>query len=670
MWHFNGYSTPRFSDLNDNERANHSLMITYFHWGIHGWVPYVIIGALMAIMSYRRGLPMTMRSCFYPLWGKGIEGWRGDLVDVISIVCTLFGVCTSLGLGVRQLNMGLVRLDRGRYAGSDLFGGAYDEDPPRKAACVSDDCTKGRLGVDFDVRTQCLIIAFVTLLATCSVLSGLHRGIAVLSYVSFCLGMVLVTSVLFMGDTMYILDAICSSFGFYLWYLPKISWETDAWARAGAQHDWEGNTPGRGAIGIQGNPDSAYGPPDGLGAGEGWMHAWTIFYWGWWISWGPFVGTFLARISKGRRLGEFILFTLIMPTLYCVFWFGVLGSEGIRMQFEALRGTDDFDCGFSPPAGDTLSTRMAGPFHAKHNQAYTVNLWCLSTEDVLFDQLGSYGSRQLSYVMTGWAWVGLLLYFITSSDSGSFTMDMIAANGDPHPPKIQTVIWSFTEGLAAIALVKGAGGDSDRSLRSLQAVSVVAGLPFTVVLMYMIHALWIACREEAGEIDEERRNFRTQCVPGTMSGFMTFVGDLPKIAEAVFLPWLPVGRNLRACGVANANVYSALSGLIFYFAIVLLAMCPIEANLRMISGAWYLAFATIVAYTRYATRQFLKIQHGDLLTDMCIATLFYPLALVQHDKELAMPYADEGPDDEKKEAEEELSLGATVEVVKKDAKSV
>ncbi|KAH8045763.1 BCCT, betaine/carnitine/choline family transporter [Aureococcus anophagefferens] len=131
------------ADMNDNEKANHALMVTYFHWGFHGWVPYVVIGALMSIMSYRRGLPLTMRSCFYPLWGKAIEGWRGDVVDVLSIVCTLFGVCTSLGLGVRQLNKGLVRLDRGTYAGEDIFGGQWGDDPPQRAGCSGEDCHKG-----------------------------------------------------------------------------------------------------------------------------------------------------------------------------------------------------------------------------------------------------------------------------------------------------------------------------------------------------------------------------------------------------------------------------------------------------------------------------------------------------------------------------------------------
>ena len=166
------------------------------------------------------------------------------------------------------------------------------------------------------MKTQCWIVVFVTLLATCSVAVGLKRGIAVLSYLAFAMGMVLVTSVLFMDDTMHILDAMSTSFGNYLWYLPKIAWECDAWARLNSDHSWTGSAV-RGSLGK----DGIAGTPDGLGAGSEWLTGWTIFYWGWWISWGPFCGTFLAKISKGRTLREFIIYALIVPTS-TVFWFG------------------------------------------------------------------------------------------------------------------------------------------------------------------------------------------------------------------------------------------------------------------------------------------------------------------------------------------------------------
>jgi choline-glycine betaine transporter len=630
MWHFHGWGGARWMDdnnWNDNNKANHALMMTYFHWGLHGWIPYVVIAALLSIMSYRRGLPLTMRSCFYPLWGKGIEGWRGDVVDVLSIMCTLFGVCTSLGIGVRQLNRGLMRLDRGTYAGNDLFGSEWGADH-RRSACDNDaflagDCTRGRLGIEFTWRTQVGIIVCVTFLATCSVMTGIKRGIATLSYIAFSLGMLILMAVLFMDDTMYILDAITSSFGYYLWYLPKLAWETDAWARLGAQNDWQGGKSG----GI-GPSNDEFGPPDGRGGGQDWMHSWTIFYWGWWISWAPFVGQFVARISKGRTLGSLIVASLLWSTMYCVLWFGVFGGAAINMQFAAIRDTDDGDCGFSP----TQSTRLeSNGLHAKHNRAYTVNLWCLDAEDALFDMMGSYGTRQLSYALTGFAWLGLLLYFITSSDSGSFVIDMIAANGDPNPPKMQRLFWALSEGAAAIALLVGSRNDPERALDSVSAVSVVAGLPFTIVLMYMVHALYYAVKEEVGELDEDRKNFATGCVPEDV---WQLKNDAAALVEAAVLPSLGVKRTLDRVGDPLAATYAALHGALWVFAVALLALSPLDANLRMCAAAVYLGCATVVAYARRAVRTHCRIEHGDLLTDACIGVLFYPFAIVQHEKEL------------------------------------
>ena len=661
MWHFHGWGGARWmdADMSDTEKANHALMVTYFHWGLHGWVPYCLIGALMSLMAYRRDLPLSMRSCLYPLWGKGIEGWKGDAIDVLSIVCTLFGVCTSLGIGVRQLNVGLIRLDRGTYAGEDLYGRQYhlaqdgDGDKlPDRAFCSGADCHKGRLGIRYDISSQSAIIAGVTFLATCSVVLGLKNGIARLSYFAFGMGMILLLSVLFMDDTMYILDALTTSFGYYLWYLPKISWETDAWARLGADHGWVKAAGGASGVGVEGcdDPDGlgCYGGPDGED-GEGWMHSWTIFYWGWWISWGPFVGTFLARISKGRTLGEFIGCTLVMPTLYSILWMGTFGSAGLRMQFNTLYNNDDGDCGFTPTNGadafTPLSTKLTdNGLHAKHGQAYHVNLWCLATEDVLFDQLGSYGSRELSYCLTGFAWIGLLFYFITSSDSGSYVIDIIAANGMEDPPIPQRVFWAFTEGAAAIALIVGAGGDPDRSLDSLQAVSVVAGLPFTIVLMYMVHALWIAVKEECGELDEERKNFATTVVPawqnagGCCASFVATLrhvfGLVPSFLVNAVCPVVAVRRALAKMGDSLAVFYAVLMALTFYFAVACLAMARLDANLRMIAGAFYMAAVAVVAYARQQTRQYLGIKHGDLLSDYCIAVLFYPMALTQIEREL------------------------------------
>ena len=650
--------TLRSGHMNDADRANYALMQAYFHWGIHGWIPYVLIGSLMGLLSYRRGLPMTMRTCFYPLWGKQIEGWRGDIVDILSIMCTLFGVCTSLGLGVRQLNRGLIRLDRGTFMGVDYYGSEYTSDADdrmRKTACGNaDPCRRGKTEIDFNVKTQCWIVAFVTLLATCSVAVGLKRGIAVLSYVAFAMGMLLVTSVLFMDDTMYILDATTTSFGYYLWYLPKIAWECDAWGRLNSDHSWTGSAMG-GSLGK----DGIAGTPDGLGAGSEWLAGWTVFYWGWWISWGPFVGTFLAKISKGRTLREFIIYALIVPTLYCVFWFGTFGGAAIGMQMRADHmGLSDEDVTYmGKDATHPLDTRMTNA-KPEHNKGYVVDFGgSSSTEDQFFDLISSYGGKGLAYGLTCWAWLCLLFYFITSSDSGSLVIDMISANGEQDPPLMQRIFWAFTEGCAAIALLAGSQGDPSRALNGVQAVSVVCGLPFTVILMYMSHALYLCCLEEAGDLDENRPSWRTVCLGLPKADE---VGEwVMSILVAIFAPFIPIWKVLSQVESSTSGadpimskekmvvLYTALSAIFIYFGSILLIFSMWEANLRMIAATLYLAFATVVAYTRYMTRTGLGIQFGDALTDVCLSVLFYPLVLAQCERECALGTIGGAPPQEK-----------------------
>jgi len=291
-------------------------MVTFYHWGVHGWIPYTTMGAVMGILHYRRGLPMSVRFCFYPLIGEHVYGFLGDIIDILSIVTTIAGVCTSLGLGAMQLNNGLQRLDHGFYRG-DNFN--IPDDPKYSTPDCGGTgkvCAPGKepYGIQVNVDTQITIIIIITLVATASVVTGVNRGIVNLSRVNFGLGMFLCLVVLLLGETYYVLDAIVQTVGYYLWYLLKIGFHTDAWERLGSKN-----------MGLGGATDDK-------GGSGGWLTAWTLFYWGWWISWGPFCGTFLARISRGRTLRQFILGTLLIPTIYSCFWFGVFGAEGIRMQ--------------------------------------------------------------------------------------------------------------------------------------------------------------------------------------------------------------------------------------------------------------------------------------------------------------------------------------------------
>merc|ERR1712178_83460 len=275
-----------------------AMTITHFHWGLHGWIPYCNIGAIAALLHYRRNFPLSMRWTLYPLIGDMCYGILGDCVEILSILCTIFGVCTSLGLGAMQINKGLVRLDRDTYRGQDFI-------------------PDGNLGMEEKRTVQVAIIAVITFLATMSLVLGLKRGIKWLANIAFALSFFILISVVFLDETWYIFNANTSAIGYYLWYLPKISFHTDAWEELGSASDGLG------------------GAPDDRGGKAGWMNLWTIFYWGWWISWGPFVGTFLARISKGRRLGNFILATLILPSLWSFIFMGVFGAAQIRIDNQA-----------------------------------------------------------------------------------------------------------------------------------------------------------------------------------------------------------------------------------------------------------------------------------------------------------------------------------------------
>jgi choline-glycine betaine transporter len=339
MWHFKGWGGARFVNAQNgyshpSEDAVHGMMVTWYHWGLHGWIPYTTIGALLGLLAYRRGFPLSVRFGLYPLIGDKVYGWMGDLVDILSIVTTIMGVCTSLGLGTMSINMGMQRLSLGFYRG--VSNSVPDDPKYENPTCAGTgnkywafvkDCDEkwsdnnGSMKFDYDresygiqanFETQTAIICAITCIATISVVSGLDRGIKDLSRLGFALSCFLLLFVLFAGDTWFQLNLCVQTLGYYIWYLPKIAFHTDAFELLNtAEH-------GRGGFATQGS--------------DGWMNDWTIFYWGWWISWAPFVGTFMAQISRGRTLRQFVLATLVVPSLYTFLWFGCLGGEAIKMQ--------------------------------------------------------------------------------------------------------------------------------------------------------------------------------------------------------------------------------------------------------------------------------------------------------------------------------------------------
>lgn len=736
LWHYKGWGGARWtagvkSYGNDNEDSIHAVMITYFHWGLHGWIPYTTMGAVLGLMTYRRGFPMTIRYCFWPLIGEKCYGWMGDAIDILSIMTTIFGVCTSLGLGAMQLNQGLQRINHGFYRGINYA--IPDEPKYGNPTCggTGSVCGDGEeaFGIQKNVPTQIIIIFVITCVATASVITGLNRGIVNLSRVTFSIGMFLLLTVLFLGETYFSLDVTVQALGYYLWYLVKISFQTDAFERLGSK-----------MLGLG-------GAPDGTSGGSGWLAAWTLFYWGWWISWGPFVGTFLAKISKGRTLRQFIFCTLIVPSLYSFLWFGVFGSEGIRMQrmadgsgvCSAAYAGNKTLCQPDPAAPTSQVSSKCAAYSARYSDAHKeavsmgwtpdcvlddsyhggygkckefawtrhvevatncvestkwvkvpcgsgadptalaaaptegpcagvitedhvtatssskrfnhfadmeerpkcfvpaqdgiVCLYNQGTEDIFFDQVSSYGPRGFSDLLSVISIVALFLYFVTSSDSGSYVVDMISANGHHNPPVIQRIFWSFTEGATACALLAAGRNlpNSQGSLRALQAVSILMGLPYTFVLFWCAQALLLLCKEESGELSAERKGFND----------FLFTPPLKKCIRLVIntaLPGITMGKAAAAVGSwplagFGKPVVEKVWGAIFqvmYMTAFILVLCAAALYQWCIIGlVVYIGFATFLGFLRTGIRTKYQIQHGDLLTDI-LCGLFAPMfTLVQ-----------------------------------------
>ncbi|MEA1921777.1 MAG: BCCT family transporter [Pseudomonadota bacterium] len=386
MYHYASPS-PMFGSIGSQtpEAAQAAMGVTYFHWGLHPWAIYAIVGLGLAFFAYNRGLPLTIRSIFYPLLGDKIYGFWGNLIDVLSVLATLVGLATSLGLGVQQINAGL----------GFLFG------------------------VQISTATQVILIAVITGFATLSVISGLDNGVKLLSQGNMILAGIFMLFLLIVGPTIYILGGFTQNLGYYLTILPKLS----LWTETFRETNWQGS--------------------------------WTVFYWAWWISWSPFVGMFIARISKGRTVREFILGVILIPTLLSFIWMSVFGGAALSLQ--------------AGGAADIVSA-------VKDNVA-----------TAMFVMLQNFPfSQVLSFI----AIILVTIFFITSSDSGSLVVDHLTSGGKLDSPVPQRVFWAVMEGVVAAVLLLGGG------LATLQTASVCTGLPFAFILLIGVYTLYLGFSEE------------------------------------------------------------------------------------------------------------------------------------------------------------------------------
>ncbi len=379
--YFTGWSgTPLGVEPGTPEARRLAMSATIFHWGLHPWAVYALMGLALAFFTYNKGLPLTIRSCFYPIFGDRVWGWSGHIIDTLAVLATLFGLATSLGFGAMQAASGLHLL----------------------------------FGIDGGITTQIGIIVGVTSLATLSVIRGLDRGIKLLSNINIVLAIILLVFVLLVGPTLAILAGIPTNAANYIKDIVPLS-------------SWFGRTD------------------------IDWYRNWTIFYWAWWISWSPFVGMFIARVSKGRTVRQFLAAVLIMPVGVTIVWFTVFGTTALE---QARAGTGRI-------AEDMTNASL-----------------------VLFHMLENLPMPEL---VSGFAIILLLIFFITSSDSGSLVVDTITAGGKLHAPVAQRIFWASMEGLVAAILLFGGGGEV---LGALQAGAITTALPFSLVLLLCCVSLY------------------------------------------------------------------------------------------------------------------------------------------------------------------------------------
>lgn len=368
------------------QAAREALELTFFHWGLHAWAIYASVGLMLAYFGYRHALPLTLRSALYPLIGDRIHGWMGNAVDIFAILGTVFGVATSLGFGVLQLNSGL----------SYLF------DAP------------------IGIEVQSILIVVITAIAATSAASGLNKGIKLLSQANLWLAVVLLILVFALGPTANLLKHFVENVGLYMSSIVSKTFNLYAY-----------------------EPKSS-----------NWLGGWTLLYWGWWISWSPFVGLFIARISRGRTIREFVSGVLLIPAGFTLLWMTAFGNSAIELIMSGV--------------GADLATSVKA-----------------DVSTALFKFFEYFPMTQLLSVI---GMLMVVIFFVTSADSGAFVADALASGGIRKTPAKQRVFWSALSGVGAMVLL-WAGG-----LQALQTLTLLSALPFAVVLLIALFGLLKALR--------------------------------------------------------------------------------------------------------------------------------------------------------------------------------
>lgn len=379
------------------DAARAAMRYAFFHWGLHPWAIYAVIALSLAYFKFRKGAKGLISATFYPLLGERVNGPIGKTIDVLAIFATAFGVATSLGFGVLQINGGLSYL-------FDLPG---------------------------TFTVQAIIIVAITVLYMLSASTGLDRGIKTLSNLNLVVALALLLFTLFLGPTFFIFDTFTTTLGSYLQNLIQMSLRLTPFS------------PGT------------------------WIQGWTLFYWAWWIAWAPFVGMFIARVSKGRTIREFVIGVLLVPSLLSFIWFSVFG--GTALEFEIFRG--------HPIAEAVQADTTAALFSTLHHLPFGT-------------------------ILAGLATLLIITFFITSADSATFVLGMLSSDGDLNPSAKVKLTWGILQSSIALVLLYSGG------LSALQTASIVMALPFAVIMVLMCWSLLKALEEEAREYRKKERERR------------------------------------------------------------------------------------------------------------------------------------------------------------------
>lgn len=518
VYHYNS-TPPGLADGLDKSRI--AMAVTIFHWGLHPWALYAVVGLALAYFGFNRQMPLSFRSLLHPLLGDRVWGFTGDVIDVLAIIATLTGVATSLGIGAQQVNAGLAQL----------------------------------FGIGIDTPTQIALIAIITAVATVSVVLGLHTGIRRLSETNMFLAGLLLLLVIIGGGLIPFFGSAIENTGAYLQILPFNAFRTGAF-------DAEGRD---------------------------WLNGWTVFYWAWWISWSPFVGMFIARVSRGRTIREFVIGVLLVPTAVGIVWLTAFGTSTLRVHNDHIDATQAYQSALAdddapqaalidpdeslpvypvlekgpsgffdlsedgtlvgPNGGEYAQAQREGVYIEQRTETrVTIDDGAIVTTDtgepyqppeagvfsgayasseealtpveylsapvltddhtqrldrlptVLFTLIDSlFESTALVTIAVAIATLCIVLFFVTSSDSASMVIDIIASGGNPDPPVGTRLFWAVTEGLVASALLLAGG------LVALQAASITVALPFTIILILACVSLMKALRQEYAEIEARER---------------------------------------------------------------------------------------------------------------------------------------------------------------------